>query len=241
MTASRPSGAQHRRSCLLASVTAQSSSAPPPPPRPPSLRRRRGLSHFSNRILGLLLRRNACAIWVGGLDRARGARSRGDKTTGRGFGTRAHAPVLAWSRAFAGGSWSRWALLGFVGSYPGFIGFYRVLSTSGFIGFYLALVGFGGFGWVLVGAPRKRPGFSWVSFFYKRNPRPIPQNGLPKPSAPKTPRFCWVSFFTSKTHAPYHKTDFPIPKREQHHSIFSLYLGGDRTFLYQRGDRTFFL
>ena len=199
MTASRPSGAQLRRSCLLASVTVQSSSAPPPPPRPPSLRRRRSLQYFSNRVLGLLLRRNACAIWVGGLDRARGARSRGDKTTGRGFGTRAHAPMLAWSRAFAAGSWSRWALLGFVGSDRGFVKFfYRVLSIAGF---YLALVGFGGFWW---GRPENAPVF--VRF----------------------------RFFTRKIHAPYHKTDFPIPKkREQHHSIFSLYLGGDRTFLYQ--------
>ena len=47
------------------------------------------------------------------------------------------------------------------------------------------------------------------------------------------PVFVGFRFFTSKIHAPYHKTDFPIPKREQHHSIFSLYLGGDRTFLYQ--------
>ena len=47
------------------------------------------------------------------------------------------------------------------------------------------------------------------------------------------PVFVRFRFFTRKIHAPYHKTDFPIPKREQHHSIFSLYLGGDRTFLYQ--------
>ena len=106
--------------------------------------------------------------------------------------------MLAWSRAFAAGSWSRWALLGFVGSDRGFVKFfYRVLSIAGF---YLALVGFGGFWW---GRPENAPVF--VRF----------------------------RFFTRKTHAPYHKTDFPIPKREQHHSIFSLYLGGDRTFLYQ--------
>ena len=44
-----------------------------------------------------------------------------------------------------------------VGSYPGFIWFYLVLYI---VGFYLALVGFfGGLWWVLVGAPRKRPGF----------------------------------------------------------------------------------
>ena len=49
----------------------------------------------------------------------------------------------------------------------------------------------------------------------------------------KAPVFVGFRFFTRKIHAPYHKTDFPIPKREQHHSIFSLYLGGDRTFLYQ--------
>ena len=52
-------------------------------------------------------------------------------------------------------------------------------------------------------APRKRPGFCWVSFFYKKNPRPIPQNGLPN---------------TKKGTAPFH---------------FSLYLGGGRTFSYQ--------
>ena len=119
--------------------------------------------------------------------------------TGRGFGTRAHSPVLAWSRAFAGGSWSRRALLGFVGSYRGFIKFFIGFYLSpGFI--WLALVGFGGFWW-------ERP--------------------------ENAPVFVGFRFFTRKINAPYHKTDFPIPKREQHHSIFSLYLGGDRTFLYQ--------
>ena len=228
VTASRPSGAQRRRSCLLASVTAQSSSAPPPPPRPPSPRRRRGLQHFSNRIFGLLLRRNACAIWVGGLDRALGARSRGGKTTGRGFGTRAHAPVLAWSRAFVGGSWSRWALLGFVGSYPGFIEFDRVLSI---VGFYQALSGFSGLWlrlwWALVGfgegAP-KTPRFLLGFVFLQANSRPIPQNGLPNTKKGTAPlHFFFIprrgpNFFIPARGPNFfcvdHARRFPIPQAE---------------------------
>ena len=104
---------------------------------------------------------------LGWRPRAR-ARSRGDKTTGCGFGTRAHAPVLVWSRVFAGASWSRSALLGFIGVCPGFVGFYRVCVgfigwfwwvLSGFIGLWWALVGsggllvgFGGLWWALVGS-----------------------------------------------------------------------------------------
>ena len=85
-------------------------------------------------------------------------------------------------------------------------GLIAVLSSF-FIGFYLS------------------PGFIWLAlvgfggFWWER-----PENA---------PVFVGFRFFTRKIHAPYHKTDFPIPKREQHHSIFSLYLGGDRTFLYQ--------
>ena len=98
---------------------------------------------------------------LGRRPRAR-ARSRGDKTARRGFfGTRAHAPVLFWSRAFAGASWSCW--LGTVGFYPilsGFIRFYPVLS--GFIRFYLALVvGFTALSWAFVGFR----GFGWVLAF----------------------------------------------------------------------------
>ena len=91
----------------------------------------------------------------------------------------------------------------------GAVGFCRVLSLV-LSSFFYRVLSIAGFYLALVGFG----GFWW---------------GRPE----NAPVFVGFRFFTRKIHAPYHKTDFPIPKREQHHSIFSLYLGGDRTFLYQ--------
>ena len=72
-----------------------------------------------------------------------------------------------------------------------------------------------------VGAPRKRPGFCWVSFFYKKNPRPIPQNGLPntkKGTAPLhfffIPRSGPNFFIPGSEPFLYHARHFPTPETE---------------------------
>ena len=67
----------------------------------------------------------------------------------------------------------------------------------------------------------RRPGFCWVSFFYKKNPRPIPQNGLPNTKKGTAP----LHFFFIPRRGPnffipgsepflYHARHFPIPQTE---------------------------